>query len=129
MKTMKKIIACALAVMLVLALTACGAKCAHCGQRIKGDGYKSNDKVYCNQNCADRSALADKLTDIQNGNYVPEQNEDKDPDDDEIPELDDDDKIPEEGGDLEDDELPDEVIPGGDDLGGGEISEDSDLGD
>lgn len=114
MKTMKKILACALAVMLVLALTACGAKCAHCGQRVKGDGYKSNDKVFCDQNCADRAAFQDKLKE-----FVPtekDDKEDKDDKDEEIPEEDD---LPEEGRlpeedpedeiqHPEDDEIPEE---------------------
>ncbi len=63
MNKMKKILVCALAVLLVLALTACSGKCAYCGKQIQGKAYESNEKNYCDKDCADDAAFKELLTD------------------------------------------------------------------
>ena len=71
MKMMKKLLVCALAVMLILALTACAGKCAHCGKRIEGKGYEYNEKKYCDDYCAGQAGLNGFLEDL-----MPEENKD-----------------------------------------------------
>jgi len=71
MKMMKKILVCALAVMLILALTACAGKCAYCEKHIEGKGYKYDGKVYCDEQCAGDAGMKSFLEGI-----MPEENKD-----------------------------------------------------
>lgn len=49
MSMIKKILAAALAVLMLVAMTACGKECDYCGQTIKGEAIEGK---YCKQNCA-----------------------------------------------------------------------------
>lgn len=49
MSMIKKILICALTVLMLLSMAACGKECDYCGQRIKGEAVEGK---YCKQNCA-----------------------------------------------------------------------------
>lgn len=58
---MKKILVSLMAVVMLLSMTACGKKCDECGEKIKGDGYEADDKIYCDAECFAKDALSDLL--------------------------------------------------------------------
>ncbi|MBE6924923.1 MAG: hypothetical protein E7466_06800 [Ruminococcaceae bacterium] len=59
---MKKILVGALAVMMVLGMAACSAKCAYCNDKIDGKGYEYEGKKYCNELCAGLAELEEALS-------------------------------------------------------------------
>ena len=57
MTKMKKILICALAVLMLLSLTACSKTCEECGKKIDGKGVEIDDKYYCDSECALEAGL------------------------------------------------------------------------
>ena len=57
MTKMKRILICALAVLMLLSLTACSKTCEECGKKIDGKGVEIDDKYYCDSECALEAGL------------------------------------------------------------------------
>lgn len=57
MTKFKRILVCALAVLMLLSLTACGKTCEECGKKIDGEGVEIQDKYYCDEECAVKAGL------------------------------------------------------------------------